>query len=221
VPELWAGTDTGKAAHHCTVIDSDGAKLLSRPVLNDESELLGLIRDVLALAEDIPVTWAVDLNADGGRAADRLAHQPRSVAAPYSWPHGPPCLTRIPGRRQARPMRRTPASSRTRHGCAGSCPPAGMGRDRSRPEDPHSPPLRPRRRPHPRHQPAPRTAAGVLPCTGTAFDYAASRAALVLLTGYQTPSALRRGGPNRLVTWLKNRKVRGAQTLADTAVTAA
>jgi hypothetical protein len=59
------------------------------------------------------------------------------------------------------------------------------------------------------------------PAPERAFDYAASRAALVLLTGYQTPSALRRGGPNRLVTWLKNRKVRGAQTLADTAVTVA
>lgn len=66
MPELWAGTDAGKAAHHCTVIDTDGTKVLSRRVPNNEPELLELIGDVLALAEDSPVTWAVDLNAGGG-----------------------------------------------------------------------------------------------------------------------------------------------------------
>lgn len=66
MPELWAGTDAGKAAHHCTVIDTGGTKVLSRRVPNNEHELLELIGDVLALAEDGPVTWAVDLNAGGG-----------------------------------------------------------------------------------------------------------------------------------------------------------
>ncbi|WP_412557304.1 IS110 family transposase [Streptomyces tubercidicus] len=56
VPELWAGTDAGKAAHHCTVIDADGTKVLSRRVPNNETELLELIRDVLALAGESPVT---------------------------------------------------------------------------------------------------------------------------------------------------------------------
>ncbi|WP_093705282.1 MULTISPECIES: transposase [unclassified Streptomyces] len=65
VPELWAGTDAGKAAHHCTVIDADGTKVLSRRVPNNEAELLELIGNVLALAEDDLVTWAVDLNAGG------------------------------------------------------------------------------------------------------------------------------------------------------------
>jgi hypothetical protein len=35
-------------------------------VPNNEPELLELIGDVLALAEEGPVTWAVDLNAGGG-----------------------------------------------------------------------------------------------------------------------------------------------------------
>lgn len=43
----------------------------------------------------------------------------------------------------------------------------------------------------------------------------------MLLTGYQTPAALRRTGKNRLATWLKNRKVRNAQLVASTAVEAA
>ncbi|MFD5006322.1 IS110 family transposase [Streptomyces mutabilis] len=65
MPELWAGTDAGKAAYHCTVIDADGTKVLSRRVPDNEPELLELVGDVLALAEDGPVTWAVGLNASG------------------------------------------------------------------------------------------------------------------------------------------------------------
>ncbi len=49
------------------------------------------------------------------------------------------------------------------------------------------------------------------PALERAFDYAASKGALVLLTGYQTPAALRRIGTNRLSSWLRNRKVRGTQ----------
>lgn len=65
MPELWAGIDAGKAEHHCMVIDAEGKRSLSRRVANDETLLLELIADVLALSEGDPVTWAVDLNAGG------------------------------------------------------------------------------------------------------------------------------------------------------------
>lgn len=44
---------------------------------------------------------------------------------------------------------------------------------------------------------------------------------LVLLTGYQTPAALRRVGTRRLTTWLGNSKVRGVRALAEAAIDAA
>lgn len=44
---------------------------------------------------------------------------------------------------------------------------------------------------------------------------------VLLLTGYQTPAAIRRSGFRRVETWLKNRKVKGAATLAQAAVEAA
>jgi len=44
---------------------------------------------------------------------------------------------------------------------------------------------------------------------------------LKLLTGYQTPAAIRRAGTARLAKWLANRKVRNAKVLAETAVEAA
>ncbi|MEU9146525.1 transposase, partial [Streptomyces sp. NPDC048349] len=59
VPEIWAGVDAGKTHHHCVVINGHGDKLLSRRVLNDETELLQSLADVLAISDD--VTWAVDL----------------------------------------------------------------------------------------------------------------------------------------------------------------
>lgn len=64
--DVWAGIDAGKVSHHCVVIDSDGAKLLSRKVSNDETELLRLVDDVAGLAAGGHVQWAVDLNAGAG-----------------------------------------------------------------------------------------------------------------------------------------------------------
>ena len=65
VPEIWAGVDAGKEHHHCVVIDAEGRKLLSRRVANDEAALAELLGQVADLAQDGPVTWAVDLNAGG------------------------------------------------------------------------------------------------------------------------------------------------------------
>jgi hypothetical protein len=73
VAQIWAGTDIGKTHHHCVVLDTEGGRLLSRRVLNDEPELLTLLADVLALSQD--VVWAVDV-------ADGMAWR----SSPQSWP---------------------------------------------------------------------------------------------------------------------------------------
>jgi hypothetical protein len=59
------------------------------------------------------------------------------------------------------------------------------------------------------------------PALERAFHYSTSKAALILLSGYQTPAELRRIGRNRLATWLKKRKVRSYKQVAATAVEAA
>ena len=41
--QLWAGVDAGKSDHHCVVIDTDGQRLLSQRVANDETPLQELI----------------------------------------------------------------------------------------------------------------------------------------------------------------------------------
>jgi transposase len=59
------------------------------------------------------------------------------------------------------------------------------------------------------------------PALERAFDYAHRKAALMLLTGYQTPGALRRIGTARLEKWLRDRHAYNAGDLATRAIDAA
>lgn len=59
------------------------------------------------------------------------------------------------------------------------------------------------------------------PALERAFDYSTSKAALLLLTGYQTPDELRRAGAARLAAWLGKRKARNADAVAAKALQAA
>ena len=59
------------------------------------------------------------------------------------------------------------------------------------------------------------TLLGYFPALEVAFDFSKSNAALVLLSTYQTPAALRRMGESRLTTWLKNRGCRNSVTVAQ------
>ena len=63
--KAWAGVDVGKGFHWAHVVDDSGTELLSRKVENDEADLLALVDEALAFAED--VVWAVD--QPGGGAA--------------------------------------------------------------------------------------------------------------------------------------------------------
>ncbi|TDU73601.1 IS110 family transposase [Streptomyces sp. KS 21] len=219
MPELWAGTDAGKAAHHCTVIDTDGTKVLSRRVPNNEAELLELIADVLALAEDDPVTWAIDLNAGGAALLIALltSHGQRLLYIPGRAVHHASRSYRGDGKTDAKDAYVIADQARMRRDLQPlqnwdeiavdlkvlTARRYDLAADRTRAIN--------------------RLRAQLLeyfPALERAFDYAASKGALVLLTGYQTPAALRRIGASRLATWLKNRKVRGTQALAEVAVAA-
>ncbi|MFG2260203.1 IS110 family RNA-guided transposase [Streptomyces mirabilis] len=220
VPELWAGTDAGKAEHHCVVIGTDGKRKLSRRVANDETVLLKLISDVLELSEGKPVTWAIDLNSGGAALMIALLAD-----------NGQDVLY-IPGR--------------TVHHASGSY--RGDGKTDAKDAFVIADQARMRRDLQTMHRgddiavdlriltsrrldlAADRTRAinrmraqmlEYFPALERAFDYKTSKASLVLLTGYQTPAALRRIGKSRLAAWLKNRKVRNSQLVAATAIEAA
>jgi transposase len=190
----------------------------ARSGCRDEDELLELIGDVLELSEG--VTWAIDLNAGG--AAQLIALLVN---------HGQRLLY-IPGR--------------TVHHASGSY--RGDGKTDAKDAFVIADQARMRRDLHPmqtgdeiavdlrilttrrydltadRTRAINRLRAQILeyfPALERAFDHSVSKAVLVLLTGYQTPAALRRIGKNRLAVWLKNRKVRSAESVAATAIEAA
>ncbi|WP_406434350.1 IS110 family transposase [Streptomyces sp. NBC_01589] len=214
---IWAGIDAGKTHHHCVAIDESGRRLLSRRVANDEPELLELLADVLALGDE--VTWGIDL-ADG--AAD--------LAITILLNHDQP-LNYISGRA----IHRASESYR------------GEGKTDAKDAAVIADQVRIRRDLHPLRT-GDDTVTDLKILTGRRMDLVADRTRtvnrlrghltgifpgleraldltntgpLTLLTGYQTPAALRRLGTKRLETWLRNRKVLRADQLAETAVQAA
>jgi transposase len=215
--QVWAGVDAGKAHHHCVVIDADGKRLLSRRVANDEPELVALIGDVTALGE---VTWAVDL-PDGGAALLIGLLVTRDQVVLY-----------IPGRAVNRASDAYRGEGKTdARDAAVIADQARMRRDLQ--------PLRPgdeiitelklltaRRA----DLVADRTRVinrlrglltSIFPALDRALDDLTAAGPLTLLSGYQTPAAIRAAGPAGLEAWLRDRKVRGAGKLATLATAAA
>lgn len=223
MPELWAGTDAGKAEHHCTVIDADGTKVLSRRVPNSEDELLQLLGDTLGLADGAPVTWAVDLNAGGAALwiALLVNHGQRLFYIPGRTVHHASGAYRGDGKSDAKDAFVIADQARMRRDLQPLMETSEIAVDLKI--------LTARRMDLSvdRTRAINRLRAQILeyfPALERAFDYSTSKSALVLLTGYRTPAALRRIGRARLATWLKNHGVRTASTAestADAAVTAA
>ncbi|GAA2362101.1 IS110 family transposase [Streptomyces violaceusniger] len=217
MPEIWAGVDIGKEHHHCVVINADGERLLSRRVLNDETELLQLIGDVLEISTD--VLWAVDLNH--GAAALLigllLGHgQPMAYLTGLAV-HRASVTYKGEGKTDAKDAFVIADQARVRRDL-------GL----LRPGDEIAVDLRTltaRRLDvvFDRTRQINRLRAQLLevfPALERSLDLV-NKGPVMLLTGYQTPAAIRRAGVKRIETWLKNRKVRGAAALAKTAVEAA
>jgi len=217
---VWAGVDAGKADHHCMAIDSDGQRLLSRRVANDETALLEVIAAVTTLADGGEVTWAIDLNAGGAALLITLliAAEQRLLYIPGRTVHHASGGYRGEGKTDAKDA-------------AVIADQARMRRDLQplRASDDITVELRilTARRTDlvaDRTRAINRLRAQLLeyfPALERAFDYSKSKAALILLTGYQTPDALRRAGTARLAAWLRKRKARNADTVAATAIDAA
>ncbi|WP_326790385.1 IS110 family transposase [Streptomyces sp. NBC_00151] len=214
---IWAGIDAGKTHHHCVAIDESGRRLLSRRVANDEPELLELLTDVLALGDE--VTWGIDL-ADGGAALAITILFNHEQSVHY-----------ISGRAIHRACESYRGEGKTdAKDAAVIADQARIRRDLN--------PLRP----------GDETVTDLRILTGRRMDLVADRTRtvnrlraqltgifpgleraldvtntgpLMLLTGYQTPAAIRRTGRKRLETWLRNRKVLRSDRIAETAWEAA
>ncbi|MEU6010435.1 IS110 family transposase [Streptomyces sp. NPDC047453] len=211
--------DSGKGHHHGLALDAEGNTQLSRRVANDEPELLKPIGDVLDVAEGDEVTWAIDMT--GGEPALLLAlllaHSQKVLYIPGRLVNRASDGYRGEGRTDARDAYVIADQARMRRDLR----PINLGDE---------------------------AAIELKLLTGRRADLVEDRTRTVnrlrgsllslfpalerdldityvgplkLLTGYQTPAAIRRTGVARLGKWLANRKVKNSRLLAERAVEAA
>ncbi|WP_060944596.1 IS110 family RNA-guided transposase [Streptomyces hygroscopicus] len=217
MPRIWAGVDIGKEHHHCVVINADGERLLSRRVLNDESALLELIGDILALDED--VLWAVDLNSGGAALLIGLllSHDQPMVYITGLAVHRAPGSYRGEGKTDAKDAFVIADQARMRRDLGPLRPGDEVAVDLRTLTTRRTDLVADRTRQINRLR---AQLLEIFPALERTLDMT-NKGPVILLTGYQTPAAIRRSGARRIETWLRNRKVRGAAALAQAAVEAA
>lgn len=215
---MWVGFDIGKGHHWASAVDQTGAQVWSSKIVNDEVAIAAAVEVALGLAEE--VSWAVDATSGPawlllallasrgqqvryvpGRAVNAMSAGYRGEAktdakdafmiADISRLRGDFTLVEVPAGLSAE------LGLLTAHR-------ADLVADRIR--------LISRLR---------ELLTSVFPALERAFDYSRHRGALVLLTGYHDPAALRRLGAARLSAWLTKRKVRRADQVAAAALAAA
>jgi transposase len=215
--KVWAGVDAGKEFHWAYVLDASGKELLSRKVENDEADISKLIDEALCFAEE--VLWAVD--QPGGGAALLLA---------LLWERNQRVLY-VPGLSvdRARDTYRgeSKTDARDAHVIADQ---ARMRPDLGelKPGDDEIAELQlllARRRDLITDQSRivtrlRETLLSLFPALERALDVN-SKGSLTLLTHYQSPAQLKRAGHKRIATYLRNRGVKGFNSLAQKALAAA
>ena len=212
-----AGVDVGKEFHWAYVLDASGKELLSRRVENDEAELLKLIDEALALAEE--VIWAVD--QPGGSAALLLAllweRDQRVLYVPGLTVDRARDAYRGESKTDARDARVIADQARMR---------SDLGELRAGEQElSELQLLLARRRDLITDQSRTITRLreallSLFPALERALDLN-SKGPLTLLTHYQTPAQLRRAGHKRIATYLRNRGVKGSNKVAHKALSAA
>lgn len=220
MPRLWAGIDAGKTHHHCVVIDEAGTRVLSRKIANAEDGILALLADVTALADGGELVWATDLNQGGAALliAVLTANGQGLLYIPGRTVHHAAGAYRGDGKTDAKDagiiadqarMRRDLTPVRSSDELAVelrllASHRADLVTDKTRAIN--------------------RMRAALLeyfPGLEAAFDYAQRKAALTLLTQYQTPEQLRRAGVARVTARLRKAGARLPEQIAQAAVHAA
>lgn len=218
VAEAWAGIDVGKGHHWVCLIDAEGKTLWSSRVLNDEGDILEAIGQVRSRVER--VTWAVDVTGtmSGLLLALLAAHNQVTKYVPGRVVNTMATAYRGEAKTDARDAYVIAQTVRQRGDLSEVEVSATLVAELRLLVTHRTDLVADRVRLVNRLRD---TLSGYFPALERAFDYAHSHGALVLLTGYQTPAALRRVGESRLRAWLGKRKVRSADQIATGAVAAA
>ncbi len=218
IPRGWGGVDIGKGHHWVCLIDDGGATVWTGKVPNDEQSILDAIGQVVSLADS--VVWAVDVTGtmSGLLLALLAAHGQQVKYPPGRVVSQMATAYRGEAKTDARDAYVIAETARHRGDLADVevsselvvqlrllvTHRADLVADRVRIVNRLRDVL-----------------SGYFPALEREFDFAHHRGAAVLLTGYQTPAAIRRVGVARLRDWLSRRKVRTAAKVAEAAVAVA
>ncbi|MEU5599149.1 IS110 family transposase [Streptomyces sp. NPDC020298] len=215
---IWVGIDAGKGHHWAAGVDETGATVWSKKIDNDESAILTALGEILDLADE--VRWAVDISGTSSALLLALlsAHGQQAVYVPGRTVNRMAGAYRGEAKTDARDAYVIAETARHRRDFAAIDVPAQMAADLALLTAHRSDLVSDRVRMINRLRDV---LTGIFPALERAFDYSSHKGALVLLTGYQTPAAIRHRGRARLTAWLANRSVRGADTVAATALMAA
>jgi transposase len=215
--KVWVGIDAGKEFHWAHILDASGTTLLSRKVQNDEADISELIDEALSLADE--AVWAVD--QPGGAAALLLAllweRNQRVLYIPGLTVDRARDTYRGESKTDARDAHVIADQARMRPGIgelrAGEQDIAELqlllGRRRDLLTDQSRTVNRLRE-----------TLLSLFPALERALDLN-RRGPLTLLTHYQTPAQLRRAGHKRVAAYLRNRSVKGFNSVGHKALLAA
>lgn len=216
--QVWAGIDAGKGHHWAAVVDETGATLWSQKVDNDESAILTALGEILELAD--AVHWAVDISGTSSALLLALlaAHGQRAVYVPGRTVNRMSGAYRGEAKTDARDAYVIAETARHRRDFTAIDVPAQLAADLALLTAHRADLVADRVRMINRLRDV---LTGIFPALERAFDYSHHKGALMLLTGYQTPAAIRRRGRARLTAWLAKRNVRGADAVAATALEAA
>lgn len=218
VPRGWAGIDVGKGHHWVCLIEEAGTTLWSSKVVNDEGAILEAIVEVLNRAEQ--VVWAVDVTGTMSALLLALltAHGQQVTYVPGRTVNQMAVAYQGEAKTDARDAYVIAETVRHRSDLHEVQVPTALISELRLLVAHRSDLVADRVRMVNRLRDV---LTGYFPALERAFDFAHSRGALILLTGYQTPAAIRSRGQSRLAAWLTRRKVRTAAQVAADALTAA
>lgn len=214
----WAGVDVGKGHHWVCLIDEAGKTLWSGKVINDETAILEVIDGIRARAAE--VTWAVDVTGtmSGLLLALLAAHDETVKYVPGRIVNRMSEAYRGEAKTDARDAYVIAESVRQRGDLTEVEVSATLVAELRLLVTHRTDLVADRVRMVNRLRDV---LSGYFPALERAFDYAHSRGALTLLTGYQTPATIRKMGKSRLQAWLVKRNVRSAEQVAAQAISAA
>lgn len=218
-PLMWVGIDVGKATHHACAMDAAGKVVFSQKLANDQAAIELLVARATRAASE--VRWAIDLtsNAAALLVAVLVATEAPVVYVPGRVVNRMTGVFRGEAKSDAKDARVIAETARMRSDLS----PVTASDDlvvelrtlTSHREDLMADWVRGVNRLR-------ELLTGIFPALERAFDYS-TRSALVLLTGFQTPDAIRSAGRDGVSTYLREHRAwaKGIPAMADAAMAAA